>query len=91
MLASSAMKEVLWTVSRGAGRTPEYWLAIGTPLIGGVPLRVDRFEEVSARLRESARKGPFVPPPELLTPEEQTPVLTGLGYVPDGEKWRRRR
>jgi hypothetical protein len=89
MLAGAREHGVLWRVFRGE-EGPGWHRVRGTPLVGGVPVRVDVLEAFAARAREGARHGAFVVP-EGLPPGEAEQVLAGLGYVPAGERWARGR
>ena len=90
MLANARAHAILWRAMRGDDRSPGYWRAIGTPMVGGVAVPVDVLEEFAARAREGARHGAF-PAPEILGEEDRPKVLLGLGYQRAGDRWVRGR
>jgi ATP-dependent RNA helicase SUPV3L1/SUV3 len=91
MLDGGRAHAVLWRVVHGADHTGGWYRAQGTPVVGGVPVRVDVLEAFAAKAREGARHGSFLPPIGILAPEDADNVLAGLGYVRQGERWTRGR
>ncbi len=90
MLASAEARGVLWRAHKGLDATqavanPEFARAVGSPLVGGVPVRVDLLEAFAAKVRERARHGAFDPPwdalPEGVAAADGPRVLAGLGFV----------
>jgi ATP-dependent RNA helicase SUPV3L1/SUV3 len=88
MLPGAARHAVLWRVAFGPDPTPAFHRAIGTPLVGGVAVPVAALEAFAAKAREGARRGPFTAPDGVDAPDA---VLTGLGYLRQGERWVRGR
>lgn len=81
---------LLWRAHTGEERSPGFYRAVGTPIVGGVPVPVEALEAFAAKARAGARGGAFVTP-EGLAPAEATAVLEGLGYWRQGERWMRGR
>ncbi len=90
MLAGARDHAVLWRVAHGPDRSPGFYRAVGTPIVGGVPVPVDQLEAFAAKAREGARHGAFATP-DLLPREDARAVLEGLGYARAGERWTRGR
>jgi ATP-dependent RNA helicase SUPV3L1/SUV3 len=62
-----------------------FYGALGRPVIGGLALRPDRLERLSAAAREASKAGPFAAGEELaalagVAVSDLRPLLTGLGY-----------
>jgi hypothetical protein len=91
MLAGARDHAILWRVAHGPDRTSGYHRVVGTPLVGGVPVRVDVLEAFAARAREGARHGAFAAPEGFLTEGDVPAVLEGLGYTRAGDRWARGR
>ncbi|BBK29551.1 ATP-dependent RNA helicase SUPV3L1/SUV3 [Stella humosa] len=68
-----------------AGVSPDFYRAIGYPLLGPRALRVDRLEALSAAARRLARGGPFAATPEIASLADARladlpGMLVALGY-----------
>ncbi len=87
MLERADARAVLWTVWRGPERDEAFYAAIGTPRVGGVPVRVDHLEEVAAKARRAARGGAAFDPPEGPPGVAVGALLAGLGYRSVGDRW----
>lgn len=87
LIARVPEKQALWAAWKGDERSAAYWEAMGTPLVGGVPVPADVLEEVAARARNAARRGPFEAFDAAIPPEDLPRVLEGLGYRRAGDRW----
>ncbi|MDP2312074.1 MAG: helicase-related protein [Pseudomonadota bacterium] len=90
MFAGAREHALLWRVHQGEDRSPGFYRAVGTPIVGGVPVPVEALEAFAAKARAGARGGSFLLP-EGLPPSEAAAVLEGLGYWRQGERWMRGR
>lgn len=90
LLPGAREHAVLWLAHRGEDRSPGFYRAVGTPIVGGVPVPVDALEGFAAKARAGARGGTFATP-DGLPPSEAEAVLEGLGYRRQGEAWTRGR
>jgi ATP-dependent RNA helicase SUPV3L1/SUV3 len=91
LLPGAREHAILWRVLHpGDTRSSGFHRAVGTPIVGGVPVPVEALEAFAAKARAGARGGTFSTP-EGLPPSEAIAVLEGLGYRRQGDFWTRGR
>ncbi|MDP2307514.1 MAG: helicase-related protein [Pseudomonadota bacterium] len=90
LLPGAREHAILWRTQHGEDRSGGYHRAVGTPIVGGIPVQVEALEAFAAKARAGARGGTFRTP-DGLPPSEAAAVLDGLGYRRQGELWTRGR